>query len=238
MPEAIPNLVIDASYSYLDTEVGSVESVDPVNRTAGNPDWILLENIDPGSTTAVNYVAVTSQGLPLVDAALASNGALSDANGQTAPGVTYANGIPAYFSRIFLEANGVQTSDGLPINLDGKQLPNAPENTLHLGAAYTFNLAMGDLTARWDYYWQDDSYAREFNTRGDAIDSWDQHNASLEFRSTDERWIVRAFVRNIQDEDNITGKYLTADTSGFYRNYFLTDPRMYGASVRYNFGGE
>jgi hypothetical protein len=26
------------------------------------------------------------------------------------------------------------------------------------------------------------------------------------------------------------------DTSGFYRNYFLTDPRMYGASFRYNFG--
>jgi outer membrane receptor protein involved in Fe transport len=238
VPESIPNLVIDASYSWLDTEVASVDSTDPVNRTAGNPDWILLNNIDPGSTTAVNYVAVTSEVLPLVDQALAENAALSDANGQAAPGTTYPNGIPAYFSRNFLEENGAQTSNGLPFNLGGNQLPNAPEHTIHLGVAYTFNLSYGDLTARWDYYWQDDSYAREFNSRGDQIDSWDQHNASLELRSTDQRWIVRAWVRNIQDEDNVTGKYLTSDTSGFYRNYFLTDPRIYGASVRYSFAGE
>jgi hypothetical protein len=28
----------------------------------------------------------------------------------------------------------------------------------------------------------------------------------------------------------------TSDTSGFFRNYFLTEPRIYGASVRYSFG--
>jgi hypothetical protein len=39
---------------------------------------------------------------------------------------------------------------------DGKQLPNTLENTIHQGSAYTFNRAVGDLTARWDYYWQDD----------------------------------------------------------------------------------
>ena len=51
-------------------------------------------------------------------------------------------------------------------------------------------------------------------------------------------WEGRLWVRNIQDEDNVTGKYLTSDTSGFFRNYFLTDPRIYGASVKYNFGGD
>ena len=43
-------------------------------------------------------------------------------------------------------------------------------------------------------------------------------------------------VRNIEDEDNITGHYLTSDTSGFFRNYFLTEPRVYGMSVRFAFG--
>jgi hypothetical protein len=38
------------------------------------------------------------------------------------------------------------------------------------------------------------------------------------------------------NEDNITGHYLTSDTSGFFRNYFLTEPRIWGASVRWNFG--
>jgi len=94
----------------------------------------------------------------------------------------------------------------------------------------------GSVTFRYDYYWQDDSYAREFNTKGDEIDSWDQHNASIIYDSADGRWNARAFIRNIADDDNVTGHYLASDTAGFFRNYFLTEPRIYGASVRYNFG--
>ena len=41
---------------------------------------------------------------------------------------------------------------------------------------------------------------------------------------------MRAWIRNILNDDNVTGKYLTSDTSGFYRNYFLTEPRIYGVS--------
>ena len=100
------------------------------------------------------------------------------------------------------------------------------------------DIAAGRLTFRWDYYWQDDTYAREFNTVGDEIDSWDQHNISMLYESNDGQWEGRLFVRNVEDEDNVTGHYLTSDTSGYFRNYFLTEPRIYGASVRYNFGVE
>lgn len=246
-PDAVPGLSIDAAYSFLKSEVDGSLSVDPLNRTAGNPDFILLNNIDPGSLTAVNYIAREAQiTQALVDSALANNAALTAENGQTAPGtnVTYdpnAAGvaIPAYFSRGFLDAAGVETSDGLPTNLDGNSLPASPEHTLRLGLAYTWPVAAlrGSVTARWDYYWQSKMFAREFNTQGDRIGSWDQHNASLIYESDDGHWTVRAFVRNIADKDNVTGKYLTSDTSGFYRNYFLTEPRIYGASVRYSFSG-
>ena len=57
-----------------------------------------------------------------------------------------------------------------------------------------------------------------------------------QYTSTDGRWEAKGWIRNIQDDENITGKYLTSDTSGFYRNYFLTEPRIYGATVKYNFG--
>ena len=43
-------------------------------------------------------------------------------------------------------------------------------------------------------------------------------------------------MRNIHNDDNITGKYVTSDTSGFFRNYFLTEPRIYGLSFRMDFG--
>ena len=128
--------------------------------------------------------------------------------------------------------------DVLNTNLDGNKLPNAPENTLHVGIAYTwpFEALAGTVTARWDYSWRDKQYAREFNTKGDEIDSWDQHNTALIYESNDGHWQARFWICNVFDDDNITGKYLTSDTSGFFRNYFLTEPRIYGASLRYSFG--
>ena len=246
-PSALPGVTVDFSYSWLGSEVDGSQSVDPVNRTGNNADYILLNNIEPGSLTGVNYVARESQiTQAVVDEALATGiKALDVRNGTTQQSVSYApngNGvsIPAYFSRAFLDDAGVETSNGIPVNLDGNQLPNSPEHTIKLGLAYTWDYPAlaGSITARWDYYWQGDSYAREFNTVGDEIDGWSQHNAMLMYESNDGRWMVKAWVRNIGNDDNVTGKYLTSDTSGFFRNYFLTEPRLFGASLRLNLGGE
>ena len=232
-PPWASGLAVDFGYGWLNSEVDGSRSLDPVNRTAGNPDFILLNNIDPGSLTGVNYIAREAQ---------ISNALIAAAGGANAiipvfyPANSAGVSIPAYFSRTFLNAAGVETLDGLDTNLDGKQLPNAPEHTLKLGVAHTWNVrGSATLTARWDYYWQSESFAREFNTLGDEIDAWSQHNATLVYERGD--WSARVWVRNIQDEDNVTGKYLTSDTSGFYRNYFLTEPRIFGASVRMGFGG-
>ena len=239
-PENMPALAVDFAYSWLGTSVEGSRSIDPINRTGGDASYILLNNIDPGSTTAVNFVARESQlTAEVVAAALAAGGALDIRNGRTQESVSYpANSagvsIPAYFSRAFLVAAGVETLEGVPVDLDGNSLPNAPEHTLRLGAAYTFQAGGGDLIARWDAYWQSESYAREFNTVGDEIDSWMQHNLSLIYER--EAWSARFWMRNVLDDDNVTGKYLTSDTSGFFRNYFVTEPRIFGVSLRYAFG--
>ncbi|MEE4360878.1 MAG: TonB-dependent receptor [Pseudomonadales bacterium] len=247
-PETLPQLAVDWAYSYLDTAVDGDVSLDPTNRTGGDPDWILLNNIDPGSLTGVNYIAreadITGA---IVDAALfpatGAPGALDIRNDGTVVDVsqTSASGVsvPAYFSRAFLNGAGVETSDGIPVDIDGNQLPNSPENTIHIGVQYTWDVPAlaGSITPRWDYYWQDDMYAREFNTGGDFIEAWDQHNASLIYESFDGHWQLRAWVRNLQNGNNVTGHYLTSDTSGFFRNYFLTEPRIWGVSARYQLSG-
>ncbi|MCX7063517.1 MAG: TonB-dependent receptor, partial [Proteobacteria bacterium] len=155
------------------------------------------------------------------------------------PALSYPDGTPALWSRSCLDAAGVATSDGLNSDLDGNELPNTPENTIRIGGQYAMDISMiaGSLTLRYDYYWRDSSYAREFNTKGDEIDAWDQQNASLIYQSRDGHWTGRAFIRNMTDSNNVTGHYLTSDTSGFYRNYFLTEPRIYGWSIGYAFGG-
>ncbi|MFK7914178.1 MAG: TonB-dependent receptor [Pseudomonadales bacterium] len=233
-PEALPGLQLDASYSWTDTEIDGSESIDPTNRTGGNPDWLTLNNLGPGALTGINFAAERAGITPAVIAGCAGLG-----GAVPVPELSYPDGTPALWSRACLDGFGVATSDGLTTDLDGNQLPNTPEHNFHLGAGYTWNIdaIRGALTLRWDYYWQGDSFAREFNTRGDEIDSWDQHNASVIYESSNGLWSARAFIRNIADENNVTGHYLTSDTSGFYRNYFLTEPRIYGASVRYDFGG-
>ena len=240
-PEQLPGLSVDFAYGWLSSEVDGSTSLDPINRTGGSSDWIVLNNIDPGSSTAVNYVAREAQiSNAVVLGALQAGAALDIRNGATQASVSYpANGagvsIPAYMSRNFLNAVGVQTSDGVLVDLDGNQLPNAPEQTFRIGLAHTWNINAGaTFTARWDWYWQGDSYAREFNTRGDEIESWAQHNATAIYERNNVT--VKVWVRNLVDDDNVTGKYLTSDTSGFYRNYFLTEPRIFGASFRMDFG--
>ena len=138
-PEGMPGLSVDFAYGWLSSEVDGSMSVDPINRTGGNSAYILLNNIDPGASTAINYVAREAQITnEVVFAALQAGGALDIRNGQTLQSVSYpanASGvsIPAYFSRNFLNAVGVETLDGVAVNLDGNQLPNAPEQTLRLG---------------------------------------------------------------------------------------------------------
>ena len=242
-PQAMPGFAVDFAYGSLFTDIKGSQSIDPINRTGGNSEYVLLNNIDPGSLTGVNYVARESQITPaLVAVALQVPAALDVRNGLAVESVSYpANAagvsIPVFFSRNFLGAAGVETLDGIPIDLDGKELPNAPRHTIKFGLSNTWNVGSAALlTLRWDLYWQSASYAREFNTVGDEIDSWSQHNLSLIYESGG-NWSARAWIRNLQDKEIVTGKYLTSDTSGLFRNYFLTEPRIFGVSVRFAPGG-
>lgn len=254
IPRFLPNLTLNLTYGYLNTAIDNAQVIDPLERGAGDPNFITLKNID-SALAGVSYVADAAALTPaFVQQAYAQCGALAsaaDGNANTtcttlagatrnvvpvADGTVYPSGIPVFISQRYLNARGVFNSDGLPTDVDGNQLPNSPENTVSIGAAYSFNFPFGTITPRVDYAWMDDAYAREFNTVGDEIPSWDQWNASLLYTSPDGRWEAKGWIRNINDDDNITGKYLTSDNSGFYRNYFLTEPRIYGASVKYNFG--
>jgi outer membrane receptor protein involved in Fe transport len=232
-PDMLPGVSFDGSYSYLNTEVASgSESIDPTNRTAGLSEWTTVNEFVPGPTAGVNYVVNTQEFTDNLEALTAAGAA------APIPGTVRANGLPAYLNRAGATAFGVTSSNGIALDLGGNSLPNSPEHTIKLGMAYAFDAPIvdGDMILRLDYYWQDDMYAREFNTDGDVIEAWDQFNLSLIFESADGQWSARAWARNLADEDNITGHYLTSDTSGFYRNYFLTEPRIFGASIRYNFG--
>ncbi|MEL6475636.1 MAG: TonB-dependent receptor, partial [Pseudomonadota bacterium] len=145
----------------------------------------------------------------------------------------------------FTDSDGnVQTVGGLTpfegdaVNLDGNRLPGTPESTFSFGAEYTWEAPGGDgtfadwsMTARADYYYQDDSFSRVWNTTRDQLESWDNVNLSLRFDNVENGLAVEIFGKNVTNEQVITGAYLTDDSSGLFTNVFLTEPSTWGVSL-------
>lgn len=150
-----------------------------------------------------------------------------DPNG-IAPGTTPA-----------LDENGDirYTDRGLLIkDLDGNTLRNAPEYSANLGAQYSHDFDGGyELSGRMDYFWQDDYYANEFNKPSDKLDGWEQLNFQLTLRDVAAGWLVRAYVKNALDNDDVTRLNQDGATVGRSRNASVLEPRTYGIELQMSF---
>jgi outer membrane receptor protein involved in Fe transport len=121
-------------------------------------------------------------------------------------------------------------------DLSGNDLVATPEMSINFFAEYYRPLSNGmSLIVHADYYYQDEFYARNFNTAADEIPSWDVSNAFVSLTSADEQWTVKAWVKNIQDDDNITGFYTSDGNTGLFSNVFVMEPRTYGLTFSMNF---
>jgi hypothetical protein len=127
-------------------------------------------------------------------------------------------------------------SDGVAVSLSGNQLQNTPPWNISIGAQYRFDFDGGySLTPRVDFYWQADMWGRIFNAASDKVDSWENTNIQVTFSAPNDEWFIQGYVKNVFDEDSITGEYLTSSTSGLYTNAFLVDPRFFGFRVGAHF---
>ncbi len=129
------------------------------------------------------------------------------------------------------------TTPPVKVSLTGNQLPHSPERKVKVGAQYSLPL-LGTgwkMTARVDYVWQDKYFAREFNTPTDRIAAWSVTNLQLRLASPKNDIEIKAFVKNVTDNDNITNIIIEDPLVGRYRNVRLLDPRTFGVQVQYNF---
>jgi outer membrane receptor protein involved in Fe transport len=223
-PEFLAGAQVHVGYSWLHSEVDSALAVDPDDLARGNPEYVVLR--DP--VQSVGFIARRDAVLPLVDQAVALGAA------APLPNTVYPDGIPSLFSQGFLNAFGVETSTaGLVFDLKGNEIPSAPEHTFNIGLSYSWHLNTGAVHARYDYYWQSRSFGRVHSSPLDRIDPWHQHNASLAYEPANGRWSIKAWVRNLTDEDNVNHQEPSA-LGG--RPTSINDPRLVGATLRVNFG--
>lgn len=132
----------------------------------------------------------------------------------------------------FISCDGLtqSCSSGDSVDLSGNSLTHSPEWTFNLGMQYGISLGeMGSLTPRLQFYYSDEYYIREFNLEMDKQDSFTKTDFLVTYRSPSEKFLVEAFVKNIEDEEVIN--------NGLVLLYFLganvAPPRTYGVRAAY-----
>ncbi|MBU6372971.1 MAG: TonB-dependent receptor [Alphaproteobacteria bacterium] len=244
----IDRVLLTLNAGYLNTEITNGESIDLLNRTQGRADLTLVK------TSAAANCVVPTRGVAAVQAAI---NAKIPGFGQTAllglcPSATAPNGsfsgldaatlaflnsvLQAQSPGAALKASDLVPFEGIPVALKGKELPNSPQMTVSLAAQYTQPVTdEWKLVFRGDYYWQDASWSRIYNTSSDIIPSWENANFSVSLDNEAHQLSIKAFVKNAFNKDAITDKYLTDDSSGLFTNVFLIEPRTYGVTVSKKF---
>ena len=253
-----PNLVVNLGFSYLHSKVSEDKfTSNPRDFGGGRADAVIIKDITnaancavasrSGSVAGVNgYVnqvqALINGGLiPGVaagaglqpttafpsDGGIASTGAFSICSVMeaTAGTVGAAFGGIEYFSA------------GVPVNIKGNELPQAPNYKFSAGVQYTAPLGGGDMTLvpRVDLAYTGESYGSIFNGNVNRIKGYAQVNAQLQLNGADDKWYVKGFIQNVFDANSVTGLYITDQSSGNYTNIFTLEPRRYGIAAGVKF---
>lgn len=257
-------LAVNMGFSYLHTKVSQDKFLgNPRDPSGGRSDTVIIKDITNGSNCAVvptvagnaaganafvntiNTVAFGAAGLrgPTAfpsDSGINSTGAFgicsvlqAGAAGQIAavnPALAPLAPVLASFGSFTVENAGV------PVNIKGNKLPQAPNYKFSVGVQYTVEFDNGmALVPRADLTYTGDSFGNIFNGRVNKINGYAQANAQIQLNGNDDRWFVRGFIQNIFDNNATTGLYVTDQSSGLFTNIFTLEPRRYGISAGFKF---
>ncbi|MEJ1967769.1 MAG: TonB-dependent receptor [Rhizomicrobium sp.] len=237
--EPISGLRLNFAGGYEDgTLDNGSQAIDLMDRTAGQPGWMVVK---PYITQTSNCVLPTA----VVNELLATHNVLFGCINAYNPGVMWdpvtnapyvpnPAGFPGYAG--FDPATAPNNGEGFAKNLAGNKLPNMPPFTLSLGAQYTMPVnGTWTATVRGDGYWQGNSFARVFNDKPyDQIKGYTNVNLSLTLANPD-GWQTMLYIKNVFDTTAITGAFLNSDDTALTTNVFLTDPRLFGVRISKSF---
>lgn len=195
-------------YDYLDIQLGALEQ----NGTGA----AITDNTDAEvSGLEMEFIA-----LPIPDLMVNLNVSLLDTK------------VTGEFST----PDGSQPRSVGVVNVKGNELPYAPNKSIQFGIQYVHDLSDNWLvTYRAQNYWQDNFYARVYNTATDKIASWNQTDLSASLSQKSGSWELEAFVKNLNNKDSMTGLTVENSLAGRFRLPAILDPKQYGVRVTYRF---
>jgi len=122
-----------------------------------------------------------------------------------------------------------------PLDLSGNELTQSPNYTLNLGASYTWETDIGDITLRGEGRFVDRVWFTQFNVDYVSQPAYELFNAYLTWRSRDERFSVTAFMRNIGNEDIVSAGFIGSSLVGSPLLGSFEPPRIYGVTAGVRF---
>ena len=258
-----PAVVINLGFSYLHSKVTDDKlTSNPRDFGGGRSDAVIIKDITNAANCAVasrsgnvagvnafvngvqqvingGFVPGVAAGAGLrptttfpADGGIASTGAFSicAVMSAAASGAFAAAGLnPTAFGGI------EYFSAGVPVNLKGNQLPQAPNYKFSAGVQYTAQMGEMSLVPRVDVAYTGESYGSIFNGNVNRIKGYAQVNAQLQLNGRDDKWYVKGFIQNVFDANSVTGLYITDQSSGNYTNIFTLEPRRYGIAAGVKF---
>lgn len=122
------------------------------------------------------------------------------------------------------------------IQLGGRPFPNAPEWSFNSSARVTLPVnASWEFVGQTDLYWEDDIPRDLQGTLALFTDSHWNVDARLGVESTDDRWNISLWARNLTDETYITEAYQVLGFGFYLAGANYSYPRTWGLSVGRSF---
>jgi iron complex outermembrane recepter protein len=250
-------LAINMGFSYLHTEVTQDKLLgNPRDPSGGRADAVIIKDITNGANCAVGSrsgsvagvngfvnqanAIINAGGIPglAAGAGLQPTASFGPDSGLTANGAFSICGVlSALAPTVGAAFGGVEVFNaGIPVNLKGNKLPQAPNYKWNVGIQHTTEFDNGmTLVPRLDLVYVGDSYGNIFNGRINKIKGYSQVNAQIQLSGRDDKWFVRGFVQNLLDSNAVTGLYVTDQSSGLFTNIFTLEPRRYGIAAGFKF---
>ncbi len=250
-------LAINMGFSYLNTKVTEDKFLgNPRDPSGGRADAVIIKDITNGANCAVGSrsgnvagvngfvnqanAIINAGGIPglAAGAGLQPTTAFAADSGLAARGAFSICGVlTALAPTLGAAFGGVEVFNaGVPVNLKGNKLPQAPNYKWNVGIQHTTLFDNGmSFVPRLDVIYVGDSYGNIFNGRVNKIKGYSQINAQVQLNGNEDKWFVRAFVQNITNSNATTGLYVTDQSSGLFTNIFTLDPRRFGVAAGFKF---
>lgn len=127
------------------------------------------------------------------------------------------------------------TDPGL-VDLSGNRLSNAPKYTMAAFVDQRFDLGgSGFLDLSADVNLQDEVFFTEFNNNDARQEAFALVNASITYRSPDERWSLALWGKNLTDKYALANTIIAAPLYSFVSVGSLRPPRTYGVTLGVDF---